>query len=130
MTMAIRRGRGGTGDGWQVSGSGNQINTGEVKGSQVQTHINGDTAASAQLQAALSKLAELNAALDTHAPQLANVGAARRAAARIDEELRSPAPDRRRLTETLETLGLAVGSVASVITIAEGLATMIAGLFT
>lgn len=113
-----------------ITGSGIQINTGDIGGDQQQIHISGGTAPSAQLQAAQAKLAELAVALDDHADELNNADAARRAAARIDEELRGPAPDRRRIGETLETLSLAIGSVAAVVTIADGLATAVTALFT
>lgn len=127
--MAPRRGRSTSGDGMHITGSGIQINTGNIGGDQQQIHISGGATASTQLQAAQAKLAELTVALDDHAGQLNNADAARRAAARIDEELRSPAPDRRRIGETLETLGLAIGQVAAVVTIADGLATAVTALF-
>lgn len=71
-------------------------------------------------------MAELTAALDEHAAELSNPDLARRTATRIDEELHGSSPDRRRTTENLEDLSLAVGSVASSITILQGLTAAVA----
>ncbi|AWT47117.1 hypothetical protein HXP45_21815 [Streptomyces actuosus] len=128
--MDFRRGRRDAGAGVHITGSGNQINTGQVGGDQRQVHIVGHDAAAAQLQTVLARLADVTAALDEHAGELNNADAARLAAARIDEELRSPTPDRRRITETLETLALAVGTATAVLTTVEGLAHAITDFFT
>jgi hypothetical protein len=55
--------------------------------------------------------------LEEHATELSNPDlVARRTASRICEELNSPNPDLRRIKENLTDLGLAVGTVASIIT--------------
>jgi hypothetical protein len=111
-----------------ITGSGNQVNTGQIGGDQRQVHISGNAEDATRLLTAQTKMAELKAALDEHAAELSNPDLARRTATRIDEELHSPSPDRRRITENLEDLSLAVGSVASVITILQGLTTAVAAL--
>ncbi|MEU0740731.1 hypothetical protein [Streptomyces sp. NPDC006134] len=130
MTMGIWQGRRGTSDGGvHITGSGNQINTGRIGGDQRQVHISGSAPEAAQLLAtAQAKLDELTAALEEHAPELSNPDLARRTAARIGEELDSPSPDQRRLRENLEDLGLAVGAVASVVTILQALTTAVVAL--
>ncbi|MFD4786263.1 hypothetical protein ACFWN1_04140 [Streptomyces sp. NPDC058459] len=70
--------------------------------------------------------AELAAVLDEHETELSNPALARRTTARISEELAGFEPDRRRLTENLVDLNLAVGSVASVVTVVQALATAVA----
>ena len=124
--MTMRRDA--SGGGMHITGSGNQINTGKVGGDQRQVYVSGNTEDTSLLLAAQTKLAELNAALEEHAAELSNQDLARRTASRIGEELNSPNPDRRRITENLEDLGLAVGAVASVITILQGLAAVVAAL--
>ncbi|MFJ3898181.1 hypothetical protein [Streptomyces sp. NPDC090083] len=114
--------------GMNITGSGNQINTGKVGGDQRQVYISGSSEDTSLLLAAQTKLAELNAALEEHSAELSNPDLARRTASRIGEELNSATPDRRRITENLEDLGLAVGAVASVITILQGLAAAVAAL--
>ncbi|MGW5659853.1 hypothetical protein ACWEWG_07075 [Streptomyces sp. NPDC003758] len=117
-----------SGGGMHITGSGNQINTGKVGRDQRQVYVSGNAEDASLLLAAQTKLAELNAALEEHAAELSNPDLARRTASRIGEELNSPNPDRRRITENLEDLGLAVGAVASVITILQGLAAAVAAL--
>jgi hypothetical protein len=128
MTMGTWRGRRDESGGMHITGSGNQINTGRVGGDQQQIHISGSAQGTSLLLTAQAKLAELNAALEEHASELSNSDLARRTASRIGEELNSPNPDRRRITENLEDLSLAVGAVASVITILQGLAAAVAAL--
>jgi hypothetical protein len=129
MTMANWRGRQDPStSGMHITGSGNQVNTGRVDGDQRQIHISGNAADATRLLTAQTKVAELNAALEEHAAEISNPDLARRTATRIDEELHSPNPDRRRITENLEDLSLAVGSVASVITILQGLTAAVAAL--
>ncbi|MGA5508527.1 hypothetical protein [Streptomyces umbrinus] len=125
--MTMRR-RDASGGGMHITGSGNQINTGKVGGDQRQVYVSGNTEDTSLLLAAQTKLAELNAALEEHATELSNPDLAHRTASRIGEELNSPNPDRRRITENLEDLGLAVGAVASVITILQGFAAAVAVL--
>jgi hypothetical protein len=125
--MTMRR-RDASGGGMHITGSGNQINTGSVGRDQRQVYVSGNAEDTSLLLAAQTKLAELNAALEEHAAELSNPDLARRTASRIGEELDSPSPDRRRITENLEDLGLAVGTVASVITIVQGLAAAVAVL--
>jgi hypothetical protein len=124
--MTMRRDA--SGGGMHITGSGNQINTGRIGGDQRQVYVSGSTDDASLLLAAQTKLAELHAALEEHAADLDNPDLARRTASRIGEELNSRNPDRRRITENLEDLGLAVGAVASVITILQGLAAAVAVL--
>ncbi|MFE1955018.1 hypothetical protein ACFW9D_31625 [Streptomyces sp. NPDC059524] len=127
--MGIWRGRLDAGGGVHITGSGNQINTGRVGGDQRQVHIGGVSPDAAQhLATARAKLAELTTALDEHTADLNNPDLAHRTATRIGEELDSPNPDQRRLTENLEDLGLAVGAVASVVTIVQALTTAVTAL--
>ncbi|MFG2629692.1 DUF5955 family protein [Streptomyces sp. NPDC048473] len=93
-----------------------------------QVHVSGGGADDHRLLAAQASLAELTAALDVHAGEVHSIDSCRQAVARIDEELRSSAPDGRRLTETLEMLGLAIGSVASLVSVAGTLRDAIAAL--
>ncbi|MER8029062.1 hypothetical protein ABTZ78_08885 [Streptomyces bauhiniae] len=122
-------GRRDSGGGVHITGSGNQVNTGRVGGDQRQVQASGgSTEAARQLAVVQAKLAELTAALDEHEAELSNPALARRTTARISEELAGAEPDRRRLTENLEDLNLAVGSVASVVTVVQALATAVAAL--
>lgn len=115
--------------GVHVTGSGNQINTGRVGRDQRQVHVGGTSHdIDHHLATAQAKLAELTAALDEHTAELSSPDLARRTAARIGEELDSTNPDQRRMTENLEDLGLAVGAVASVVTIVQALSTAVAAL--
>ncbi|WP_210585039.1 DEAD/DEAH box helicase [Streptomyces sp. GESEQ-35] len=114
--------------GIHITSSGAQINTGNVGGDQRQVYVSGNAEDTSLLLAAQTKLAELNAALEEHAAELSNPDLARRTASRIGEELTSRNPDRRRITENLEDLGLAVGAVASIITILQGLTAAVAAL--
>lgn len=125
--MTMRR-RDASGGGMHITGSGNQINTGRVGGDQRQVFVSGHAEDTSLLLAAQTKLAELKAALEEHAAELSNPDLAHRTASRIGEELNSPSPDRRRITENLEDLGLAVGAVSSVITVLQGLAAAVAAL--
>ncbi|WP_328904888.1 DUF5955 family protein [Streptomyces sp. NBC_00234] len=109
----MRFGRGSDSGGTHVTGSSNQVNTGRVGGDMRQVHVAGGGADDPRLLAAQASLAEFTAALDAHAGEVHSIDGCRQAVARIDEELQSPAPDARRLTETLEMLSLAIGSVAS-----------------
>ncbi|WP_257042323.1 hypothetical protein [Streptomyces sp. TLI_55] len=118
-----------SGGGMHITGSGNQINTGRVGGDQRQVYVSGNTEDTKLLLTAQTKLAELNAALEEHAAELSNPNLALRTASRIGEELNSPSPDRRRINENLEDLGLAVGSVASVIAILQGLTAAVSALY-
>ncbi|MDG4856734.1 hypothetical protein P8605_00890 [Streptomyces sp. T-3] len=130
MTMGSWRGRRDAGGGgMHITGSGNQVNTGRIGGDQRQVHIAGgrlDT--TNQLATAQAALDELVDALEQHGTELDNPDLARRTASRIGEELNSPNPDQRRLTENLEDLGLAIGSVASVVTILQALITAVAAV--
>lgn len=128
MTMGTWRGRRDESGGMHITGSGNQINTGRVGGDQRQVHLGGNTQDTSLLLTAQAKLAELNAALEEHAAELSNPDLARRTATRIGEELDSPSPDRRRIMENLEDLGLAIGGAASVITIVQALTTAVTAL--
>jgi phage tail protein X len=102
---------------WSITGSGTQINTGKVGVDQRQVYARG-TQDTSLLLAAQTKLADQNAAVEEHAAELSNPDlVARRTASRIREELNSPNPDLRRIKENLTDLGLAVGTVASIITI-------------
>lgn len=123
----MRFGRGNAG-GTHITGSGNQVNTGKVGGDMRQIQAVGSTADDSRLLLAQSRLDELAAALEAHAEDVHSIDSCRQAVARIDEELRSPAPDGRRLTETLEMLGLAIGSAASLATLAGALGSAIQGL--
>ncbi|MFE6664376.1 hypothetical protein ACFVFH_12580 [Streptomyces sp. NPDC057697] len=118
MSMNIWRGRG-TSSGVHITGSGNQVNTGRIGGSQQQSYAG--TGQGAELQDALARLSELHAALEHHAEELSNADLARRTARRIEEELNSARPDRRRIRDNLEDLELAVGSAAAVVTVVQGL---------
>ncbi|MEU6403048.1 hypothetical protein [Streptomyces sp. NPDC046985] len=127
--MGTWRERRDTRGGMHITGSGNQINTGRVGGDQRQFHISGTAPEAAHhLAAAQARLDELTAALEEHATELSNPDLARRTAARIGEELESPSPDQRRLTENLEDLGLAVGAVASVVNILQTLTDAVVAL--
>ncbi|MEV6165933.1 hypothetical protein AB0L71_29270 [Streptomyces sp. NPDC052052] len=129
MTMGTWRGRREASGGMHITGSGNQVNTGRVGGDQRQVHIRGTAPETAHhLAEAQARLDELTAALEEYATDLSNPDLARRTAARIGEELASPNPDQRRLTENLEDLGLAVGAVASVVNILQTLAVAVAAL--
>ncbi|MEU7578687.1 hypothetical protein AB0B50_13880 [Streptomyces sp. NPDC041068] len=128
MTMGTWRGRRDESGGMHITGSGNQVNTGRVGGDQRQIHLSGNTQDASLLLTAQAKLAELNAALEEHTAELDNPDLARRTASRIGEELGSPSPDRRRIAENLEDLGLAVGAVASVTTIVQALTAAVAAL--
>ncbi|WP_179887991.1 hypothetical protein [Streptomyces sp. t99] len=119
--MIMRFGRANTSGGTHVTGSGNQVNTGRVGGDMRQVQVSGSEADDPRLLAAQAKLAELAAALDTHAGEVHSIDSCRQAVARIDEELREPTPDGRRLTETLEMLSLALGSAASLTSLADSL---------
>ncbi|MET8696523.1 hypothetical protein ACFTT0_03850 [Streptomyces bauhiniae] len=122
-------GRRDAGSGVHITGSGNQVNTGRVGGDQRQVQVTGgDAEAGRQRAVVQARLAELAAALDEHESELSNPSLARRTTARINEELTGTEPDRRRLTENLEDLNLAVGSVASVVTVVQALATAVAAL--
>ncbi|WP_405945341.1 DUF5955 family protein [Streptomyces sp. NBC_00932] len=114
----MRFGRGNDGGGTHVTGSGNQVNTGRVGGDMRQVHVSGGGAGDPRLLAGQASLAELTAALDAHAGEVHSIDSCRQAISRIDEELRSPTPDGRRLTETLGMLNLAIGSVPSVASLA------------
>ncbi|NUQ96968.1 MAG: hypothetical protein HOY79_10515 [Streptomyces sp.] len=74
-----------SGDGMHITGSGIRINTGDIGGDQQQIHVSGGDTPSAQLQAAQAELAEWTIGSDDYAGALNNADAARRAAARIDE---------------------------------------------
>ena len=126
--MRFRRGNE-NGNNTNITGHGNQVNTGRVDGDMRNLYVSGG-ASDPRILAAQSELAKLTAALDSHATEVHNIDGCRSAVARIDEELRSPAPDHRRLRETLEMLTLAVGSVSSVVTAAETLKSTIERLAT
>ncbi|WP_406315802.1 hypothetical protein [Streptomyces sp. NBC_00118] len=129
MTMGTWRGRRDDDNGMHITGSSNQVNTGRIGGDQRQIHISGTSSEAAHhLATAQAKLAEITIALNEHEDELSNPNLARRTAARIGEELDSPNPDQRRLTENLEDLGLAVGAVASVVTILQALTTAVGAL--
>lgn len=102
--------------GLNVTGSGNQVNTGSVGGDMHQVHTYG-TGKEAALLTAQTTLTQLSAALNTHADQVHSITSCRQAVNRLDEELNSPSPDGRRLTETLEMLTLAIGAVPPVLSI-------------
>ncbi|AJF67734.1 hypothetical protein [Streptomyces vietnamensis] len=117
--MTIWRSREASG-GMQITGNGNQVNTGQIGGDQRQSYVSTGQDTS-RLQAALAKLSELEAAMEEHAVELSNVDLARRTAGRIGEELNSARPDERRIRDNLEDLGLAIGSAAAVVTVLQGL---------
>jgi FMN phosphatase YigB (HAD superfamily) len=104
-----------------VTGNANQINTGKVAGDMRNVYIGGDPGSDPRVLAAQATLTKLTEALDAHADEVHSIDSCRRAVTRIDEELRSPAPDARRLAEVLETLTLAIGSAASVVHVADSL---------
>ncbi|MFD5319206.1 hypothetical protein [Streptomyces sp. NPDC127098] len=87
------------------------------------THISGGRGDDPRLLAAQARLAELSAALDAHAAEVTSIDGCRLAVSRIDEELRNPAPDGRRLTETLEMLNHVIGPVTAVTSLVEALKT-------
>ncbi|WP_266919135.1 MULTISPECIES: hypothetical protein [unclassified Streptomyces] len=124
----MRFGRANAGGGTNVTGSGNQVNTGRVGGDMRQVQVSGTAADDPRLLAAQARLAELVAALDTHADEVHSIDSCRQAVARIDEELREPTPDGRRLTETLEMLSLALGSATSLTSLAGSLRNAIEAL--
>lgn len=124
----MRFGRANAGGGTNVTGSGNQVNTGRVGGDMRQVQVSGTAADDPRLLAAQTRLAELVAALDTHADEVHSIDSCRQAVARIDEELREPTPDGRRLTETLEMLSLALGSATSLTSLAGSLRSAIEAL--
>lgn len=124
----MRFGRANAGSGTNVTGSGNQVNTGRVGGDMRQVQVSGTATDDPRLLAAQTRLAELVAALDTHADEVHSIDSCRQAIARIDEELREPTPDGRRLTETLEMLGLALGSATSLTSLAGSLRSAIEAL--
>ncbi|KDQ68168.1 DUF5955 family protein [Streptomyces sp. NTK 937] len=93
-----------------------------------QVHVSGTAADDPRLLAAQTRLAELVAALDTYADEVHSIDSCRQAVARIDEELREPTPDGRRLTETLEMLSLALGSATSLTSLAGSLRSAIEAL--
>ncbi|MEV7702411.1 hypothetical protein AB0O59_05155 [Streptomyces sp. NPDC088922] len=124
----MRFGRANAAGGTNVTGSGNQVNTGRVGGDMRQVQVSGTAADDPRLLAAQTRLAELVAALDTHADEVHSIDSCRQAVARIDEELREPAPDGRRLTETLEMLSLALGSATSLTSLAGSLRSAIEAL--
>ncbi|WP_432160819.1 hypothetical protein [Streptomyces sp. NRRL F-5630] len=123
----MRFGRANAG-GTNVTGSGNQVNTGRVGGDMRQVHVSGPAASDPRLLAAQARLTELEAALDTHADEVHSIDSCRRAVARIDEELSTSAPDGRRLTENLEMLSLALGSATSLTSLAGSLRSAIEAL--
>ncbi|WP_432089609.1 hypothetical protein [Streptomyces sp. bgisy095] len=106
--------------GMQITGNGNQVNTGQIGGDQRQSYVSTGQDTS-HLQAALAKLSELEVAMEEHAAELSNADLARRTAGRIGEELNSAQPDERRMRDNLEDLGLAIGSAAAVVTVLQGL---------
>ncbi|MEU8618588.1 hypothetical protein [Streptomyces sp. NPDC048623] len=116
-----------TSGGMQITGNGNQVNTGQIGGDQRQSYVSAgrDTR---HLQAALAKLSELEAAVEEHAAELSNADLARRTAGRIGEELNSAQPDERRIRDNLEDLGLAIGSAAAVVTVLQGLTAAVSTL--
>lgn len=124
----MRFGRANAGGGTNVTGSGNQVNTGRVGGDMRQVHVSGTAADDPRLLAAQTRLAELVAALDTYADEVHSIDSCRQAVARIDEELREPTPDGRRLTETMEMLSLALGSATSLTSLAGSLRSAIEAL--
>ncbi|MFH8616827.1 hypothetical protein ACH4E8_17330 [Streptomyces sp. NPDC017979] len=124
--MSIWRSREASG-GMQITGNGNQINTGQIGGDQRQSYVRAGQETS-RLQAALAKLSELEAALEEHAAELSNADLARRTAGRIGEELNSAQPDERRVRDNLEDLGLAIGSAAAVVTVLQGLTASVTAL--
>ncbi|MFE6128569.1 DUF5955 family protein [Streptomyces sp. NPDC056437] len=124
----MRFGRGNGGGGTHITGSGNQVNTGRVGGDMRQVQVSGGPADDPRVLVAQNTLTELATALDAHADEVNNIDSCRQAVARIDEELRSPTPDGRRLTETLELLGLAIGSAASLASLAGTLRSAIEAL--
>ncbi|MFD7778841.1 hypothetical protein [Streptomyces sp. NPDC059753] len=115
------------GEGINITGSGNQVNTGRVGGDQRQVHVSGGggSEAATVLLKAQQKSAELETALAVHAGDLNNPDLARRIYTRIDEELHSAAPDRRRIAENLQDLSLAVGSAASLTAVVQAFATAV-----
>ncbi|MFF3730122.1 hypothetical protein ACFYXM_07335 [Streptomyces sp. NPDC002476] len=124
----MRFGRANAGGGTNVTGSGNQVNTGRVGGDMRQVQVSGTAADDPRLLAAQTRLAELVAALDARADEVHSIDGCRQAVARIDEELREPTPDGRRLTETLEMLSLALGSATSLTSLAGSLRSAIEAL--
>lgn len=126
MIMSIWRGRE-TSGGMQITGSGNQVNTGQIGGNQQQSYV-GSGQDDTRLQAALAKLSELDAVIEEHAEVLSNADLARRTAGRIGEELNSVQPDQRRIRDNLEDLGLAIGSAAAAVTVLQGLTAAVAAL--
>ncbi|MFC1410184.1 DUF5955 family protein [Streptacidiphilus sp. N1-12] len=121
--MRFGRGNDRSSDGVAVSGQGNQINTGRVGRDMRNTYVAGGGSDDPRVVAAQGRLAELRAELDAHSSDVHSIDNCREAVSRIDEELRSAAPDRRRIRETLDLLSLSIGSVASVVTSAEILKT-------
>ncbi|MEU9486921.1 DUF5955 family protein [Streptomyces decoyicus] len=117
----MRFGRGNADGGTHITGSGNQVNTGRIGGDMRQVQVSGTAVDDPRLLAAQSRLAELAAALDAHPDEVHSIDSCRQAVARIDEELHSPTPEGRRLTETLEMLSLAIGSAASLASLAGSL---------
>ncbi|MFD7942354.1 hypothetical protein ACFV5K_04945, partial [Streptomyces sp. NPDC059744] len=67
----MRFGRANAGGGTNVTGSGNQVNTGRVGGDMRQ--VSGTAADDPRLLAAQTRLAELVAALDTHADEVHSI---------------------------------------------------------
>ncbi|MER6114686.1 hypothetical protein [Streptomyces sp. NPDC001743] len=124
----MRFGRANAGGDTNVTGSGNQVNTGRVGGDMRQVHVSGTAVDDPKLLAAQTRLAELVAALDTYADEVHSIDSCRQAVARIDEELREPTPDGRRLTETMEMLSLALGSATSLTSLAGSLRSAIEAL--
>ncbi|MFB7338609.1 hypothetical protein ACFCZ6_00950 [Streptomyces hydrogenans] len=111
----------------QITGNGNQVNTGQIGGDQRQSYV-GASQGDSHLQEARAKLSELEAALEEHASELSNADLARRTAGRIGEELSSAQPDERRIRDNLEDLGLAIGSAAAVVTVLQGLTAAVGSL--
>ncbi|GHI45552.1 hypothetical protein ScoT_17260 [Streptomyces albidoflavus] len=124
----MRFGRANMAGGIHVTGDGNQVNTGRVGRDMRQSQVSGPVAEDSRLLTAQTRLRELVAALDAHADEVHSIEGCRIAIARIDEELHAAAPDGRRLTETLETLNLALGSAASLTTLAGALGGAVAAL--
>ncbi|MBT2541882.1 hypothetical protein J7E99_14495 [Streptomyces sp. ISL-44] len=124
--MSIWRGRE-TSGGMQITGNGNQVNSGRIGGNQQQSYV-GSSQDDTRLQAALAKLSELDTAIEEHAEELSNADLARRTAGRISEELNSAQPDQRRIRDNLEDLGLAIGSAAAAVTVLQGLTAAVAAL--
>jgi hypothetical protein len=127
--MSIRRGHETGGNGVNITGSGNQVNTGKVSGGMHATYLGGGTEGAPKLEAAQAKLTELARALNAHASEVHNIEYCRTAMDRIDEELRSPSPDKNRIKDTFDLLSVSIGSVTSVLASAEALKTAITALF-